>query len=255
MPITKETNINPHSGHRSRIRARIMKNGFEGFEDYQILEYFLSICIPRRDTNELAHSLINEFGSLNGVLDANYDFLSKIDGVGESTALFLTTLPQLFQVYNCSMNKIKRQFSSTTATALYCESLLKYCKNEEMHILLLDNKSDLIKSIKVGAGTINQVKVTLRQITEHALKYNASAVVITHNHPNGNASPSLDDNIFTKTAMLSLMLNGISLLDHIIIASNGEFFSYFNSNLLQEYKAFASENANIKLACNPPEYK
>ena len=208
-----------HQGHRERVRERFLKTGFDGFSDVNILEMILFYSVPRKDTNELAHTLLDEFGSLSGVLDASYDSLIKIKGISPNTASHLTMITKLFQVYETDkFKKEKIILKNSETTGQYCISKFIGETNEKLYAILLDNNNAVIKSALISKGTPNTASVNLRLIVEQVVVSHATSVILAHNHPNGVAAPSSDD--IQSTLLVSNTLSNINvrLLDHIIVA-------------------------------------
>ncbi len=236
-----------HSGHRQRLRCRLHSTDIETMEDYQILEYLLTYSIPRKDTNELAHILINEFGNLKNVIDADSEYLLKIKGVGENTATFLTSLPKIFKKYTMLSNANIHIINNPSTAIEYCKNILQFLSYEELYAIFIDASSYILKCVKISSGTKYATNVNIRKILETALQLNASAVLISHNHPSNNPEPSKEDNMFTETITRSLMLNGVHVLDHIIVTADG-YYSYHLTHQLEKYK----EKEKDFIICSPP---
>lgn len=246
--MIKENHL--HNGHRKRLRNRFCNSDVDIMQDYEILEFLLTFSIPRKDTNELAHKLINAFGSLNNVLDSDADYLMKIDGVGENTAVFLTTLPKIFKRYRVN-NNAKNYCVNTPHLAVdYCKIILQFMNKEELYVVLTDNASYVNKCVKLSSGTKYATPANVRTITELALKHNASGVLLSHNHPDTDPNPSREDDSFTATVTQALSLNGVHILDHIVIATNGEYYSYHLSHKLDDYRK--KDNGTVEYICCPP---
>ena len=239
-----------HSGHRQRLRARINTSDIDDMEEYQILEYLLTYSIPRKDTNELAHNLINTFGSLSNVLDADINYLLNIEGVGEKTASFLTSLPKIFKKYRMINNNNIHTINNPADAIDYCKNILQFLSYEELYLVLIDANSYIMKCVKISSGTKFATNGNIRKITEYALQLNARAVLISHNHPNNNPTPSEEDNRFTESVTRSLQLNGVHILDHIIVTADG-YYSYHLDHKLEEYRI---KDNQFFINCPPPPY-
>jgi len=213
----KEENI--HSGHRERVKKSFRESGFNGFSDINKLEMLLFYSIPRKDTNEIAHNLINEFGSISAVFDAPPEMLLKVKGVTPNTATLITMTRELFNVYES--NKIENSkivLDDGDKTAQYCVSKLLGKTQEHLYALLLDNNLSLINCALISTGTPNSSSVDIRKIVEQVVASNATAVIMCHNHPNGVAAPSSNDIYITKEISDALKYINVRLLDHVIVA-------------------------------------
>ena len=209
-----------HSGHRKRLKERFLKSGFAGFEDHEVLELLLFYCIPRRDTNLIAHNLIERFGTFAQVLDAPISELKKVDGIGENAALFLSVLRQASGFYQINRNAKNKALTSTEAYGRYLVPYFSTQRREEVYLLCLDAKCMVLCCRKVGDGSINSTSISVRKIVEIALAANATSVVLAHNHPSGIAIPSAEDIATTKLVANALMMVDVVLNDHIIVADD-----------------------------------
>ena len=206
----------PHEGHRKRVQERFLNKGADSFESHEILELLLFFSIPRGDTNELAHRLIDQFGSLSGVFHAPFEELLKVKGVGRISALLLRFIPQLCRVYYEDLSKDKiRVFEAEQAADILRRKFIGRT-NEVVVLLLLDSQCRLILSEVVNEGTVNTVPVYVRRIVELAVRYNASAAILSHNHPSGNPVPSKGDIDATVSVYQALKAVEVPLRDHII---------------------------------------
>ena len=212
---------NPHQNHRARIRETFRKAGVDGMPDHNLLELLLFYSIPRKDTNELAHKLIETFGSLNGVFDAPYERLIEVEGMGESSALLLSLVPGICRRYIEGMSDEKKvNLSTPESVSDYIVKKYYGCKKEVFYMLCLDAVGNLINCCKLNEGTSGTVVIDKRIMLETALRNGADKVVFVHNHPNGVAAPSRDDLELTYNFSSALSTVGIRLADHIIVAGN-----------------------------------
>lgn len=212
---------NPHANHRIRLRETFRKAGVDGMPDHNLLELLLFYSIPRKDTNEIAHRLIDTFGSLSRVFDASYEQLLEVDGIGESSALLLSALPAICRRYIESATSGKINLSEPEDVINYITK--KYYgnnKQEIFYMLCLDGTGNLINCCKMGEGDAGSVVIDKRNILETAFRNNADRVVFAHNHPNGIAAPSKEDIIMTSDFCSVLKSVGIRLADHIIVAGS-----------------------------------
>lgn len=206
----------PHEGHRKRVQERFLKKGVDSFESHQILELLLFFSIPRGDTNELAHRLIDQFGSLSGVFHAPFEELQKVKGVGRISALLLHLIPQLCRVYYEDLNREKVRVFEVEQAAEILKRKFIGRTNEVVVLMLLDSQCRLILCEVVNEGTVNTVPVYVRRIVELAVRYNASAAILSHNHPSGNPVPSKGDIESTVSVYHALKSVEVPLRDHII---------------------------------------
>ena len=250
--------VNIHSGHRARLRNNLVSNRWENFDEHQILEYILSIVIPRKDTNPIAHELINSFGSLANVLDASVDDLKTVKGIGDVAATFLSSIPSIFKHYKMSKLIKKPELSSPSRIFEYYGSVFNHMASEEFHILCLDQQNMLIVKKVLAMGSNNEVAFSLKSITETAVRSKASAVVLVHNHPNGDTTPSPEDIEMTKQIYFNLIFNRILVLDHIIVGKNdNEYYSFKNAGLIDQFGMEAEKilGKNVVFASNMPKYE
>jgi DNA repair protein RadC len=211
---------NPHEGHRERLRERYDRSGMEDFAPHEVLELLLTYTIPRIDVHPLAHALIEKFGSVAGVLDATEQDLREIKGIGPKTARFLKMFPQVFRHYQLSGYSDKETYDTVAKLGDYLRTLYTGVTVERVYLLLLDNSLRIQDSIPLGEGSVNCSSVTVRTIAEHALRGNAAAVVLAHNHPRGLAIPSGADLEVTQTVECALETIGVPLLEHLIVTEN-----------------------------------
>ena len=223
-----------HNGHRSRIRDRVRKEGLDNFYNYQVLEYVLSFVVPYKDTNPLAHRLINKFGSLANVFEAGEDMLSEVDGLGEVSAHFLANFIKIYAYYE--KEKINKDIvlKGPDNTREYVSGLFKGTAIEEFYLVLLTPKNKVIDAQKLSVGSDVEVNVTIRQIMNSVVINKAYNVIVAHNHPRGKAIPTNEDNNFTKALVTTLALNNCNLLDHVIVGQ-GDYFSYRESGGIDKY--------------------
>ncbi len=209
---------NPHQNHRARLRETFRKAGVEGMPDHNLLEFLLFYSIPRKDTNEIAHRLIKSFGSLSGVFEASYEQLLEVEGVGESSALLISTVPAICRRYVEGKSKGKINLSEPESVQSYIARKYYGCKTEVFYMICLDAVGNLINCCKLGEGTPGSVLVDKRKVLETAFRNNADKVIFAHNHPNGVAAPSKEDLAMTGTFSSLFAGVGIRLADHIIVA-------------------------------------
>ena len=223
--------VNYHDGHRERLKERFVEYGLDNFNDVNVLELLLFYSIPRRDTNEIAHKLLDRFGSLDAVLDASVQELCEVDGIGKNTAVLMRLIPQISKRSACSRTRDITVFNCSSAAGRYLVPLLGGEKTEKMLMLCLNAQKRLISCVELGSGVVDSVNLNVRQLVEAAMKTRASSVIIAHNHPSGHLMPSREDELITRRVRDALQLVEITLDDHLIIG--GEYwFSFTDSGLL-----------------------
>ena len=221
-----------HDGHREKMRQRFLKSGLDAFADHEALELLLYYAIPRRDTNPIAHALMERYGSLSAVLAAPVEDLKKVEGVGESAAILLKLAPQLYRKAKMSDAEQETILSSVERVGAYLLERFAGEKNEVVYQLCLDRKGKLLVCKKLGEGGVTSADLDIRRLVENALLSSASAVILSHNHPSGIALPSREDYATTQWVQEALRTIGVELLDHIIVAEN-DYVSLADSGILQ----------------------
>ena len=220
-----------HEGHRSRMKARFRDHGLDNFGDVNVLELLLFYAIPRKDTNELAHALLDHFGSLDRVFEASCSELEAVQGIGENTALLITLVPQIARRYLMEKGNCLPTISCSADAGKYLMPRLMLEKDEKALLLCLDAKKSVISCVNLGSGVVNAVDVNVRKVVESALRFRASSVILAHNHPGGVALPSREDERITREIASALKLVGIPLDDHIIVAGD-DYVSFADSGLI-----------------------
>ena len=209
-----------HEGHRARVKKRFLEEGLDHFSDIQALELLLFYAIPRADTNPIAHRLLDHFGSLSQVLEANPEELKKISGVGENGALLLNLIPQMGRFYMTDRASAPGVLTTLEQCAQYLMPRFFGRKLETVFLLCLDAKCKVLCCREVGEGGTNSAGISIRRVVETALGVNASSVVLAHNHPSGVALPSPEDIQTTRRVAMALQAVEIVLVDHIIVADD-----------------------------------
>lgn len=236
-----------HANHRKRVKEKFLEFGIEGMFSHEILEILLFYSVPREDTNPIAHTLVNEFGSLSAVLDAGYDDLLKIKGLGPHSAMLIKLIPEICKKYQQDKLSQFKDCKNHNSTVEFLKGHLALLNHEEFHLLCLTSDLKLLKHIRLFSGTVNSAAVSLRKLTEEVLKYDTAGIIIAHNHPSKNLQPSLDDDEITEKILNSLNYLNIQLLDHIIIAGD-KAFSYFATNKLGNIKEKYSHSTGSAVA-------
>lgn len=217
-----------HEGHRERMRKRFREEGLDMFTDIQALELLLYYTIPRRDTNLIAHNLLERFGSFSQVLEAPVEELVKVEGVGENTAVFLHLIPQAGRFYMRDRTDNVKVLPTLESCADFLVPRFIGRRVEMVFLLCMDAKCKVLSCRKISEGSVNTAGISVRKIVEQALAAGASSVVIAHNHPGGLAIPSNEDIQTTEKIADSLRALDIHLVDHIIVA-DGDYVSLAQS--------------------------
>lgn len=225
-----------HDGHRDRMRARFLQEGADGLATHEVLEMLLYGTIPRGDTNEIAHHLLDEFGSISNLIEADPYEISKTAGVGMKSAVFLSLLHELVRRYEKEKIEQKPALTSITRSAQYCKMLLAFRPTERFYTICLDSRRQILHTAKISEGSINDVYISPRLIAEKALRYKATGVLLCHNHPNGSVKPSSEDIFITGHLKKMLQPLGVDVIDHIIIGGN-QYFSFCENDMLKAEKA------------------
>ncbi len=217
-----------HEGHRARMRARVRAAGEQSLADHELLELLLYYALPRRDTNGVAHELIEECGSLHAVLEAPEERLCRVPAVGNGAAQYLRLLGELSRRYTLSKTTQKSDpmqkiydTPEKIATLMYPYFLGQ--SKECMYALLFDPAMRLCDVFRVAEGSVNSVGITLRAVTQRAYQRNAASVVLAHNHPGGIASPSEQDIALTRDLYGAFSLMGIPLVEHFVFTEQAYF--------------------------------
>ncbi len=219
-----------HAGHRERMKKRFRQEGLDSFDEVNVLELLLFFGIPRGDTNVLAHTLIEHFGSFSQVLDAPAEELEKIPGIGEHAATLLVLMKEMSRYYLVSRNDRCPILTTTEACGAFLLPYYVGKLEETVFLLCLDSKCKVICCKQVGQGSVNSAGISVRKIVEIALTANAVSVVLSHNHPSGLAIPSNEDILTTQRIAVALDAVGIVLADHIVVADD-DFVSMADSDL------------------------
>ena len=224
-----------HDGHRQRLKTRFREEGLDHFEEHQVLELLLYYTIPRRDTNPIAHELLNKFGSLAQVLEARPEELAKVPGMGDSAATFLSLITAVGRYYLVNRTMQETILPSIEKCGQYLLPFFYGRRNETVFILCLDAKCKVLCCKEMGEGSVNSAGVPIRRIVETALGANATSVILAHNHPSGFALPSGEDVQTTKRVAVALDAVEIQLVDHIVVADD-DFVSLAQSGLYSPEK-------------------
>lgn len=227
--MEKQKKPNFHTGHRDRMRERVKRTGARALADHELLEMLLYYVQPRRDTNETAHELIEECGSLFAVLDSPEEKLCRVPEVQGQTALYLSLLGELSRRYTLSKTRVTKKnpmqtvYDSPDKIAALMYPRFLGVQKERMYALLFDAGMHLSDVFCVAEGSLNSVSVTVRAIVQRAYQRNAASVVLAHNHPGGVATPSTEDVRLTRDLGAALSLMGVPLIEHFVFTEHAYF--------------------------------
>lgn len=221
-----------HDGHRDRLREKILSAGIESLQPHEILEFLLFAFIPRKDTNEIAHELINTFGNFADVLGTDVDRLMAVKGMTRNAAIFLHSLPEVFGIYSKDVAKEKVKLAGRGVTRDFMRASLFGKDVEQVYMAAVDAKDNFIRMEKLSKGDGISVKVAVRDIVDFALRTSACGIILAHNHPSGQVAPSGEDVALTNR--IALMLGGINvtLQDHFIFGDN-KYYSFEENGLIK----------------------
>jgi DNA repair protein RadC len=210
-----------NSGHRERLRARFQKHGAQALPDYELLELVLFAAIPRKDTKPLAKALLARFGSYAEVIAAPRERLLEIDGVGDAMVNQLKIVEEAARRLTQAHIMGKPVLSSWTALIDYCMAAMARAPQEEFRVLYLDRKNVLIADEVQAKGTVDHAPVYPREIVKRALEHGASAIILVHNHPSGDPTPSKADISMTREIAEAAEALKIAIHDHLVIGRAG----------------------------------
>lgn len=216
---------NHQHGHRQRLKKRFRETNGDGFADYEILELLLMLLIPRKDVKPIAKALLRRAGKLHKVMDMDEKDLKGIDGIGEQTAFRMQVLSTFITAAKREAVLKKPTFRNKVELLSYLYDKMSPLKHEEFHVLYFDSKNHLITEKTLFKGTIDSSAVYPREVMRHALDLGASQIVLVHNHPSGDPSPSQDDDYLTEQIRLVASPLNVNVQDHIIIG-DGLHYSY-----------------------------
>ena len=217
--------------HRSRLRARFLEGGPDALPDYELLELLLFAAIPRRDTKPIAKALLKKFGSYQAVLRAAPEALTEIDGIGESAAVAIKTVQAA--AIRLAREEVKERpvLGSWAGVIDYLRMSMAHGEVEELRVLFLDAKNAVIVDERQQRGTVSHTAVYPREVVKRALELGATALILVHNHPSGDPTPSRADIEMTKQVRDAVEKIGVTLHDHVIVA-RGKHASFKSMGLL-----------------------
>ncbi len=220
--------VSIHKGHRERLKQQFLERGLENFTDIQVLELLLFYAIPQKDTNPIAHALLDHFGRLSNVLDADVEELKKIPGISDHSATLLALVTQLCRYYQVDSAQKMEILTNLEECGAYLVPRFFGRTEEVVFLLCLDAKCKVLCCKEVGQGSVNSASISIRKIVETALASNATTVVLAHNHPSGVAVPSNEDVLTTRRVAAALSAVEVHLADHVVVAE-GDYVSMVQS--------------------------
>ena len=228
---TKKPEKPHYHGHRARLRNRFLQGGAAALADYELLELLLTFAIPYSDVKPLAKGLIQHFGSFNRVLDASAQDLMEFIGLREYSAVLIKLVKACSEQY-LKEEALKRDQIKSLATLVdYCRTSMGGLPDEQFRVIFLNSQNEIIAEEIVQEGTVNQTVVYPRKVLELALKHKATALILVHNHPSGNLTPSAADLELTRSLVKASRALNLTVHDHLIISRQG-YFSLAEKNLL-----------------------
>ncbi|MGW8203067.1 RadC family protein [Sphingomonas bisphenolicum] len=213
----------PHdgAGHRARLRQKLAESGGEALHDHELIEYLLALAIPRRDTKPLAKALLREFGGIGGLMSADWQAIARVPGMGD------TSIAAIKIVQASALRMLRNEVAERPVLASW-QALLDYLRADMAHlrvervrVLHLNSRNMLIRDDHMGDGSIDQAAIYVREVIKRAMELGSAALILVHNHPSGDPSPSRQDIDITRQIVEAGKRLGISVHDHIIMAASG----------------------------------
>jgi DNA repair protein RadC len=218
-------------GHRARLRARFLAGGAAAVAEHELIEMLLFLALPRRDTKPIARSLLARFGSFANVISADVPELLAVDGLGEAGVSALKLVQAAAQQLARAEVLYRPVLSNWDRLMEYLQAVLAREKVEQFRVLFLDNRNKLLADLPQAKGTVNHTPVYPREVVKRALELHATAIILVHNHPSGDPSPSDDDIAMTRQIKHAANALSIVLHDHVIVG-NGRWLSFKKAGLL-----------------------
>lgn len=238
-------NVSAHVNHRQRLKLKVKNFGIKCLADHEVLEYFLFYSIPRKDTNGIAHTLIKRFGSLAKVFDADYSDLIKVEGVGPESALMITSLSSLFDVYKSSKSKEKQiVIMSNNDSVKYFRANYEIKRKEYMVLVCLSKTNKVIASYVYDGKDETEITFDLKRISNQICGEGVAAVILYHTHPDGEVVPSFSDIETTQKIIDVCTLYGIDFKDHVIF-NEDEHYSFHGHCLIEIMKSNSSKTYEL----------
>ncbi len=221
VPSSLDEHREPRPGPRRRLKQRILKSGPESLTDEELLEYLLLAINPSIKLTRLSERLVHQFGGISEVLDTTVTQLSRIDGLSKATIAILKIVPEIARRMALEEVLDRPVLSSCDKVLAYCRIALGRKKTEQFHLLFLDTKNHLIANEKQQQGTVNHTPLYPREVIKRALELDAASLIMVHNHPSGDTTPSKDDIAITQAVQAAAATVNIAVHDHIVIGRSG----------------------------------
>ncbi len=226
----------PGAGHRQRLRDKFKRHGLDKFTEAEVLELLLTFGTPRRDCKPIARAMLKKFGTLREVFEAPPEDLAAVRGAGSTNILAIKFIQAVAGNYLEQRLKGRSYCGSAKEIAAYLRHEMENRPKELFKAIYMDQASQILEIEDVAEGSVSSVSLYPRELMEKALKLNSSCLVLVHNHPSGNISPSEEDQSLTRYLVHLSSLVGLNMLDHIIIGKNGNFFSFREHGLMDSYE-------------------
>ena len=233
-----------HTGHRGRLRYRFEESGFDSFQDHEILEAALFPVFKRENTNDIAHALIDEFGSIKGVFEADYDMLQRVPGVGACSAFAIKVMLEALKRYERCTRETAPRYTRISQIGMYFFNKYIGVTKERLYVMLFNNRMNLLDCVQVSEGSVTSTGIPLNKINDLIVQKKAAAVVLAHNHPDGLAVPSPNDMDVTDTVRQLLESIDVTLVEHLIIADNR-----FYPIMKHRYGMYRTSPVNNRVEC------
>lgn len=241
--MTDKTKINVHENHRQRLRDRFLQSP-DSLNKHELLELLLFYAIPRKNVNPLAHTLIDKFGTINGVLTASNEELKTVEGVGENTASFLTTIGKFIDVVSLENVGDEIKLYNLDSVKRYLVKFFSGQDKEVFFAFFLSKSNKIIAKTSYSSNKTDEINVLLSEFARSFATIKPHAVVVAHNHPSGNPSPSPNDDASTEKMYLMFSLSGVQFYDHVIIGGN-KLYSYRADGRLEKIGRSINERFNL----------
>ncbi len=207
-----------HREHRQRTKQRFKEFGLDSFQDHEALELLLFYALPYKNTNGIAHELLNKFGSFSRVFGASRDDLMSISGIGDHAAILFELMPQIFRRYSVDLLSEQTRYDDRELLSEYVINHFIGQTKEHVQLFLFDAAMHRIDSIMLCEGGLNAVSVNSEAVAEHVFANRAASFVIAHNHPSGDTEPTFDDLCITRSVWHALAALNREMVEHYIIS-------------------------------------
>ncbi|MFK4793836.1 DNA repair protein RadC [Sphingobium sp. ZW T5_29] len=208
-------------GHRARLRQKLAESGGEALHDHELIEYLLALAIPRRDTKPLAKALLREFGGIGGLMTADWQAIARVPGMGDtSIAAIKIVQATLLRMLRNSVAE-KPVLASWQALLDYLRADMAFLSVERVRVLHLNSRNQLLRDDHMGDGSVDQAAIYTREVIKRAIELGSASLILVHNHPSGDPSPSRQDIEITRQIVDAGKRLGITVHDHIIIGEKG----------------------------------